>query len=109
MKLPAPLALDDLAVDLAGLLDGGEKLLRGLAQVFGGDFEGLVHAGELNAAEQFRMALDEGVDIGCLGRLADEVGDIDGEEVAGGEKAVDGGEGDVVGVADSRAASSRAP
>ncbi len=41
----------DLAIDLAGLFDGGEKLLRGLAEVWRCNFESLVDAGELNAAE----------------------------------------------------------
>jgi len=60
--------------------------LSGLAKVLRGDVEGLIDAGELNAAEQFGMALYKCVDVGLLGGLADEVGDVEGEEVAGSEE-----------------------
>ena len=40
--------------------------------------------------EQFGMALHESVDIRGRRGLADEVGHVDGEEVAGSEEAVNG-------------------
>ena len=56
----------DLAVDFAGFFDGGEKLLRGLAKISRVISKASSDACQLNAAEQFRMALDECVDIGWL-------------------------------------------
>jgi hypothetical protein len=42
------------------------------------------------------------MDVGLGSRLADEIGDVDGVEVAGGEEAADGFKSDVVGVEEVR-------
>ena len=44
------------------------------------------------------VARDEGLHVGRVGRLADHLGDIESEEVAGREEALDRGEIDVVGI-----------
>jgi hypothetical protein len=46
------------------------------------------------------VPLHEAVYSGLLGPLADEVGNVDGVEIAGGDEALDGGEIDVLGVAE---------
>ena len=48
------------------------------------------------------MATHKGVNRIRIGGLADVVGDVDGEEIAGREEAIDRGQGDVVGVAEVR-------
>ena len=65
---------------------------------FARDGEGLVDAGDGDGAGQFRMARDEGVEIGRGGGLADGGGDVEGVEIAGVDEAIDGVEVDVVGV-----------
>lgn len=44
------------------------------------------------------MVGDEGFDVFGCGGFADVICDVEGEEVAGGDEAVDGGEVDVVGI-----------
>ena len=92
MKLPSPLALTTLAVDFAGFLDGGEKFSSGLAEILRGNLEGFVHTCEMNAASSSGWRLTKASISELSAGLADEVGNIDGEEVAGCEEAIDGGE-----------------
>ena len=51
-----------------------------------------------DGADQLGMAVDEGRHVGGIGGLADVVGDVEREEIAGRDEAVHGGEVDVVGV-----------
>ena len=100
MKLPSPLALQDGAVDLAGLLTAVRYFCAVCAQVLLSDLEGLVGSLKLNAPEQLRMPLAQSPRFRPPRGLADKVGHVDGVEVASIEKAVDGVQRDVVGVAE---------
>ncbi len=59
---------------------------------------GCVDAFDGDGADQFRMFRDEGGDVGGIGGFTDVVGDVEREEIAGRDEAIDGGEVDVVGV-----------
>jgi len=80
---------EDVAIELARLLDG--------VQVLGGGGADLV-AREAEGATEVAVAGEEGLDIGGGGGLADGLGDVEGEEVAGRQEAVHVREIDVVGV-----------
>jgi len=90
---------DDAAVDPAGLrgrrrVSGGRRL-----HARGGEVEDLIRAGKLLAgAEKPLHPFDERLRRFRRGGPADEVGDVEGEEVAGVEKLLDAGQSDVVGV-----------
>jgi hypothetical protein len=91
--------LGDGAIDLAGLLDCCEKFMGCLLQRVLRNFELIVNAFELHTSQQFRMPLYKAIDVGVCGGLTNEIGDIDGVEVAGRKEAADGLQCDMVGVA----------
>ena len=93
---------DDMAVDLAGFLDGEEELGGRALDVGARGRERTADAGEGERADELRVAVDEGLDRGGVGRLGDEVGDVDGEEVGDADETVDGLQADVVGVKEVR-------
>ncbi len=90
--------LRDVAIDGCGLGHGRQVFLGGSLGLFVRDLERLVYARNLDAADEFGMTAQELA--GDAGRrwLADGAGNVEGEEVAGGEKTVDCTEVNVVGV-----------
>lgn len=94
----ATLGGDDVVVDGFGLLGRFEELVRGLLDELAGDFEGGVNAFDVYGADELGVVCDEGFDVGRVGGFADVVGDVEGEEVTRGDKAVDSGEVDVVSI-----------
>ncbi len=54
----------------------------------------------MDCADEFAVGFYKGFDSGLFGRLADEIRNVDGVEVAGREEAIYGAEIDVVGVAE---------
>ncbi len=83
--------LDHAAIGLRGLADGVEVALGG------GAHRGLVElGGQPGRGRQARALPHESLDDRGIGGLADEVGDVEREEVAMGREAVHGGEADVV-------------
>ena len=93
---------DDVAVDLAGFLDGEQELGGRALDVGARGRERTVDAGEGERADELRVAVDEGLDRGGVGGLGDEVGDVDGEEVGDADETLDGLQADVVGVEEVR-------
>ena len=93
---------DDVAVDLAGFLDGEEELGGRALDVGARGGERTVDAGKGDRADEFRVAVDEGLHRGGIGGLGDEVGDVDGEEVGDADEALDGLQADVVGIEEVR-------
>ena len=91
-----------MAVDLAGFLDSQEELGGRALDVGAGRGERTIDAGERERADEFRVAIDEGLHRGGVGRLGDEVSDVDGEEVGDADEALDGLQADVVGVEEIR-------
>ncbi|MEY3911676.1 MAG: hypothetical protein RLY37_1144, partial [Verrucomicrobiota bacterium] len=89
---------DDVAVDLAGFLDGQQKLGGRALDVGARGSERTVDAGEGDRTDELRVAIDEGLDRGGIGGLGDEVGDIDSKEVGDADETLDGLQADVVGV-----------
>ncbi len=88
----------DVAVDAAGLGDGLEEAGGVARDLVAGGADGFGGAGDGDGADEFGVAVDEGVDLTGFRGAADAVGDVDGEEVGVGQEAVDGLESDVVGV-----------
>ena len=91
-----------MAVDLARFLDGQEELSGRTLDVGARGRERTVDAGEGERADELGVAVDEGLHRGGIGRLGDEVGDVDGEEVGDADEALDGLQADVVGVEEVR-------
>ena len=85
-KVARAFRADNHAVNLAGFLHSGKKLLRGLAQIICRDIQGLIDACNLDAAQQFRMPLHKCIDIRRLGWLANKVCNVEGEEIAGSDE-----------------------
>ncbi len=92
------LPLDEETIDAASVLDGGEELVGDRADEGLIGVEGLGDAGDADGSDELGVARDEGFHVGWVGRLADHLSDVEGEEVAGREEALDGGEVDVVGI-----------
>ena len=98
MKFPSPFAASDAAVDLPRLEDRGEIAAADLLQDGVGHLEGGVDAGDAQRPLERGHVAHERRQRGLVGRLADEVGDVERVEVAGGQEAVDRLDADVVGV-----------
>jgi hypothetical protein len=81
-----------------GLLGGFEELVGGFLDIRAGDLKRLGDALDGDRADQFRVFVDERGDVRRIGGLADVVGDVEREEIAGRDEAVHGGEVDVVGI-----------
>ena len=88
----------DVAVDATGLLHSEEELGGGRFDALASRLERLVDSIDLDPTEEFRVARDQAVDGRALGCLADGVRDVQGEEVARVEIAVDSVQIDVIGV-----------
>ncbi len=81
------------------MLDGCEILLRGRTDNFRRDGEFFANALKCDTTEEVRTRMDESIDIrGCCG-LADEISNVDCEEVTRGKKAIDSFETNVIRVA----------
>ena len=92
------LALRDVAVNLSGFSDG-PQILGSRGECGGGiERQRLGEARDFNAAAQLGMTPQKIFGGLLFDRTADGVGDIDGEEVAGRQEAIDGIEIDVVSV-----------
>ena len=97
-RVLAPFVRGDVAVDLAGLLDGQQVLARDVGDVRRRDLKRLGRCRGWSAGRRGPHARRRTPDRRPRRGCADEVGHVEGEEVAGGEEAVHGLEADVVGV-----------
>jgi len=73
-------ALRDVAIDASGFLDGEEILGGNRLDRLPRGGKWLGDTGDAQAADEFRMAADEGFDVRRGGGLADGRGDIEGIE-----------------------------
>ncbi len=94
-----PLCRLDSAVDLACLLNREKEFGGGLPKELSCNFDALTGPFHLGGPEELRVLLHERIDRRLLGGFANVVGHVHGVEVAGSQKAVHGGEVDMVGVA----------
>ena len=89
---------DDVVIDRFRFLGGFEELVGGLLDIRAGNLERLGYACDGYRADEFRMFVDKRGDIRGIGGLADVIGDIEGEEIAGRDEAIHRLEVDVVGI-----------
>ena len=89
---------DDVVVDRSGFLGGFEELVGGFLDVFTGDFERLIDAGDGDGADELWVLFDESCYVCRICGFADVVCDIEGEEITRSDETVDRAEIDMVGV-----------
>ena len=89
---------DDVLINLARVLHGEQKLGGDLLDVVARGRERLFDLWDDDLADEFGVAVNEGLERGGVGGFADAVGDVNGEEIRVGDKAIHGFEADVVGV-----------
>jgi len=87
-----------VTVDAPGLFDGEEIFGADLLDLFSGDRQRSGDLRDAQGAGEKQIAVDKFLESLFLGALADEIGDVDGEKVAGGDEMVHGLHADVVGI-----------
>ncbi len=87
---------EDVLIDLACFGDGEEVFFRDAADLGLADGEGAVNAGDEDLRGELGMTFHKGFNGRLVRRFADEVGDVDSEEVRDGDEAFHGGEADVI-------------
>ena len=89
---------DDVLIDGTGFLRGEQEFVGNARGFFFGDLEGGIDARDGDGADELGVAGEKGADVFRAGGLADVIGDVEREEIAGIEEAIDGVEVDVVGI-----------
>ena len=99
----------DMPIDLPRLLRRREIFSGDLSDSLDGDFQWIFNARHTQPSRVFYVSIDKFLDRTFVGRTIDEIGDIQGEEIARIEKAINGLQADVVGIDEVRPGPSQGP